>query len=173
MSLKKQSPPKKVAGSADAIAGQAGPLNQKPLETLLQRLECVRNAGQGYRARCPSCGGKSDKVSITEADNGAVLIHAFCGCSPAAVLGAVGLQLADLFPARLRPISDAERRESRRRMREISWAAALNVIVCESTIVQIAGQQIARWLVLSEEDDVRLNLACERITGAQAVLNGR
>lgn len=144
-----------------------------PLDLLLSRLEGVQIAGKGYRAQCPACGGKSRKVSIAEADNGSVLLHAFCGCSPADVLGAVGLQLADLFPARLQPMNDAERRESRRRARECGLHAAIDVLAKEAAVIELAGRQLARWQCLTPEDDKRLAVACERVGEARTVLNGR
>lgn len=159
--------------SVSVVSGQSRPLKHSAIDLLLSRLEGVQNAGKGYRAMCPSCGGKSRKVSICEADNGAVLLNAFCGCTPAEVLGAVGLQLADLFPVRLTPQTPEERREARRRARECGLYAAIDVLAFEATIVQIAGRQLARWQCLAVEDDARLHLACERITGAKAVLNGR
>ena len=63
-------------------------------EVLLSRLDGVQKSGNGWRARCPACGGQSRKVSIAEAD-GRILVHAFCGCPADAVLAAVGLRWAD------------------------------------------------------------------------------
>ncbi|MUV14586.1 DNA primase [Noviluteimonas gilva] len=140
---------------------------------LLARLEGVRSTGKGWRARCPACGGKSDKVSVSEADNGATLLHAFCGCSPADVLGAIGLGLADLFPARLRAMTEPERREARRRAKEAGWAAALDVVAREAAIIEIAGRQIENGQGLLPEDRKRLVAACERVGEARTVLNGR
>jgi hypothetical protein len=66
---------------------------------LLERLEHVRQTGaHQWRARCPSCGGKSQKISIRELDDGRVLLHDFGGCDVHEVLGAVGLTVGDLFP---------------------------------------------------------------------------
>lgn len=138
-------------------------------EPLLQRLEGVQKSGNGWRARCPSCGGRSRKLSIAETGE-RVLIYCF-GCGDAeAVLAAVGLTWADLHPPRSWPMSPEERRQARRAIREASWAAALSVLAVEATIVRLASAQLARWQPLSEEDDARLALACERIDKAAAVL---
>lgn len=144
-----------------------------PLDLLLSRLEGVQIAGKGYRAMCPSCGGKSRKVSIAEADNGSVLLHAFCGCTPAEVLAGAGLALADLFPVRLTPQTPEERRAARRAMQEASWRAALVVVDTEIAVVQAAARMVARWQCLSQEDDARLQLAAERVASARGVLNER
>lgn len=169
--LQKQNP---AGGRGFAgTTGQVTPPNHNPIELLLSRLEGVRNAGKGYRARCPACGGKSTKVSISEGDDGRVLLHAFCGCSPAQVLEAVGLSLADLFPTRLGPMSDADRRQARQRAREAGLYAAIDVLAVEATVIQIAGRQLARWKFLSVEDDQRLAEAVTRVDGARMVLRGR
>lgn len=138
-------------------------------EPLLQRLEGVQKSGNGWRARCPSCGGKSRKVAIAERD-GKVLLHCFGGCKAIEVLEAVGLTWADIMPPRTWPESPEERRQARRALREASWAAALSVLAVEATIVRLASAQLARWQQLTEEDDARLALACERIDKAAAVL---
>lgn len=172
MSLQKQNPPVR-AGSASAFAERAGQAQGNPVEMLLQRLEGVKRSGLSWRACCPSCGGRSDKVSITAAGSGTVLLHAFCGCTPADVLAAVGLRLSDLFPKPLRPLTDIDRREARRRAREAGWGAALDVLCKEAAVIEIAARQLARWQCLSPEDEKRLAVACERVGEARTALNGR
>lgn len=144
-----------------------------PLDVLLSRLDDVRRSGRGWRSRCPACGGKSHKVSIAEADNGAVLLHAFCGCSPAEVLQAVGLSLGDLFPARLTPDTPEGRRAARRALREASWLAALSSMVFEGLIVLLACRQIVQGVPLSHEDMQRMEAAQQRLEDALGVLRGR
>lgn len=144
--------------------------NLRPIDLLLSRLDGMRQAGKGYRGPCPCCGGRSAKLSLTEADNGAVLLHCFGGCTPAEVLGSVGLTLGDLFPERLRPATYAERREARERARIAQWQAALEVLCKEAAIVNLAQKQLVRWQFLSEEDDARLQLAETRIANARNVL---
>lgn len=143
------------------------------LDVLLSRLDGVQRSGKGYRARCPFCGGKSRKLSVSEADDGRVLVHCFGGCGPADAVQAVGLQLADLFPVRLKPETPEERRAWRRAARESQWGAALIVLELEATIVLIAGRQIAGGEPLTEEDDQRLAAALSRIEDARGVLRGR
>ena len=144
-----------------------------PVDVLLSRLDDVRQSGRGWRSRCPSCGGKSHKVSIAEADNGAVLLHAFCGCSPAEVLQAVGQTLGDLFPERLGADTPEGRRAARRALREASWLAALSSVVFEGLIVLIACRQIVQGVPLSREDMQRLADAQKRLEDALGVLRGR
>ena len=144
-----------------------------PVEALLHALPGVRREGKGWRSKCPACGGKSHKVAIAEGHDGRVLLHAFCGCEPASVLQAVGLSLADLFPARLKPQTEAERRELQRRLKEAGWRAALGVLTFEATVVAVAASQVAQGVELDKADSERLASAIERIETAREVLNGR
>lgn len=148
-------------------------LAMRPLDLILSRCERVQQSGRGYRCLCPACGGKSRKLSVTEADNGAALLKCFSGCDAMTVMEAIGLRLSDLFPAPLRPLTDTERREARSRMKECGWRAALDMLDVEGAVVQIASKQLQGWQALSIEDDERLALACNRISNAALSLTGK
>ena len=152
---------------ASALQGHSS-----PLDALLQRLDGVQKSGNGYRAKCPACGGRSRKLSVSEIDNGAVLLHCFAGCGALSVVQAVGLTLADLFPVRLAPQTDQERASALRSARLSQLGAALEVLAVEALIVVIAARQLARWKCLSEEDDQRLALACDRLEQVWKTLRG-
>lgn len=139
-------------------------------EPLLQRLDAVQKSGNGYRARCPSCGGTSRKLSITQTDD-RVLVYCFGGCESIAVLQAAGLTWADIMPPRHWPESPEERRHARRAIREAGWASAVAVLAMEAKVALIAARQLARWQYLSEDDDKRLAEAVKRIDHASNVLN--
>lgn len=137
---------------------------------LLDRLEGVQPSGNGWRARCPACGGRSRKLSIAES-GGKVLLHCFAGCRTEDVLAAVGLTWADIMPPRTWPESPEERRQARRAIREASWAAALEVRRVEAQIVNLAAREIHYLGGLQSSSDLaRLQLACERIADAANVL---
>ncbi len=138
-------------------------------EPLLQRLDAVQKSGNGWRARCPACGGRSRKLSVAERE-GRVLLHCFGGCQAVEVLQAVGLTWADIMPPRYWPESPEERRQARRAIQESGWASALTVLGLEATVVLLAGRQLARWQCLSEADDKRLAEAVDRIDHAANVL---
>lgn len=71
------------------------------VEKVLATLERVKPAGHGHwKARCPAHDDRNPSLSIKEGDNGTVLIKCFAGCDVASVVGAMGLQMADLFPPR-------------------------------------------------------------------------
>lgn len=70
-------------------------------EDLLARLERVRKSGpRSWSARCPSHADKGPSLRVTDTDDGKILIHCFAGCSPAEIVGAIGVNLSDLFPPR-------------------------------------------------------------------------
>jgi len=138
-------------------------------EPLLQRLQSVQKSRDGWRARCPACGGQSRKLSIAQVD-GRVLMHCFGGCHASEVLTSAGLTWADLMPPRYWPQSPEERRAARHAIREVGWTAALSTLAFEATVVLMAARQLANWQRLSYADDTRLSTAVERIDGAASVL---
>lgn len=139
-------------------------------DVLLHRLDGVQRAGTGWRARCPACGGKSRKVSITESGD-RVLIHAFCGCPAIDVLAAIGLTWADLHPPRTWPMSREEQRHARRAIKESGWSAALAVLALEARIALLAATDVHTLGGLQSGADLdRLAQAVERIGSASTVL---
>lgn len=112
-------------------------------EPLLQRLEGVQKSGNGWRAKCPACGGTSRKVTIAERD-GKVLLHCFGGCKAIEVLEAVGLAWADIMPPRHWPESPEERRRMRQAIREAGWASALSVLALATGLRQ-SNIRLLKW----------------------------
>ena len=72
-------------------------------DVLLSKLARVRKTGAGrWVACCPSHGsGQNQAVAVRELPDGRILLHDFGGCEVEAVLAAVGMTVADLFPERL------------------------------------------------------------------------
>jgi len=70
-------------------------------DTLLSRLDRVRKSGPAsWSARCPSHEDKTPSLSVKEQPDGRLLVFCHGGCTVDEVVGAVGLELADLFPPR-------------------------------------------------------------------------
>lgn len=157
-------------GSESAHAGSGMHVQDASAEPLLQRLGHVQRQGNGYRARCPACGGQSRKLAIAERD-GRVLVHCFAGCPADDVLGAVGLRWADLHPPRHWPQSREERERARLAIREAGMASAVEVLALEGAVIEAAGRQLQGWQFLSGEDDARLTAAVERVSSARAILS--
>lgn len=71
-----------------------------PIETVLARLDRVRPSGElKWTARCPAHEDRSPSLSISEGEDGRVLLHCYAGCSTDALCAAMGIELQDLFPA--------------------------------------------------------------------------
>ena len=70
----------------------------RPLDLVLDRLPGAKENGQGWKARCPAHEDASPSLSIGLGEDGRVLLKCFAGCAPEAIVAAMGLTLADLFP---------------------------------------------------------------------------
>jgi hypothetical protein len=66
---------------------------------VLERLQKVSRTANGWRARCPAHEDRQPSLSIRCGDDGRLLLHCHAGCPIEAILRALGLQAADLFPA--------------------------------------------------------------------------
>ena len=75
-------------------------LTNSPLQTILDRLEGVKQAGNGYTARCPAHDDNRNSLSVSAGDDRRVLLRCHAGCTSEAVCKAMGLELKDLFPAK-------------------------------------------------------------------------
>jgi hypothetical protein len=71
-----------------------------PLELLLSKLPGARKSGSGWSARCPAHDDRHASLSVSAGDDGTVLLKCHAGCDTAAIVAALGLGLADLFPAK-------------------------------------------------------------------------
>ncbi len=65
---------------------------------IITKLEGVRETGGGWQARCPAHDDRQASLSISTGDDGRVLLHCHAGCEPEAIVGKVGLRMADLMP---------------------------------------------------------------------------
>lgn len=139
---------------------------------LLSRLERVHQTGAGqWRADCPNGHERArGTLSIKEADDGRVLLHCFACSDTPGILAAVGLELADLFPERIRDPSPEGRRKAREAFRRGSWDAALRVLSRECTVVLIAASDLQQGRALTDADAARIAEARKRIEVARDVL---
>lgn len=145
-----------------------------PAQQLLSRLEGVVATGKGWRARCPSHGGRSASLAIAQGDNGTLLVHCFAGCQVHEVLSAVGLQVGDLFVRKDLPsMSPAERSQLRQAAMLPRWRAALEVLVHEAGVLLAAADQLAEGTAFDQADLDRLKVSALKIFDAQAALEVR
>jgi hypothetical protein len=156
------------AGNVSRLGGNAH-IGHASADVLLQRLDSVQISGNGWRARCPACGGTSRKLAIAESE-GRVLLHCFSCAEAAAILAAVGLTWADLHPPQHWPLSPEQRRSVRRAIREAGIVSAIEVVAMEGAVIEAAGRQLLGWQCLSAEDDAHLSLAVQRASKAAFTL---
>lgn len=78
-----------------------------PVETVLAALRAKghepKRAGAGWNCRCPAHADQTPSLSINVGDDGRVLLNCHAGCVVGSIVGAIGLELSDLYaddPAR-------------------------------------------------------------------------
>lgn len=130
------------------------------VEALLSRLEKVKGRNGSWTACCPAHDDKSPSLAIREED-GKVLLHCFGGCEAAAIVGAVGMDMTDLFPPKPETPSFTP-------APKVKFFATdlLRVIALEAAIVSIAAYDMGKGKTLPQVDLDRLHLAYERINAA-------
>lgn len=142
-----------------------------PTNRFLSLLKNVHSNGTGWRADCPNGHDKArGSLSITEADDGRVLLTCFACHDTLGILASIGLELADLFHKPIKDPSPEARKAAHEAHKRAGWNAALGVLAREATVVEIAAHDLAGHKALSEADHTRLLLACERVHGAREVL---
>ena len=79
------------------------------IENILARLSKVRKSHRGYNACCPVHQDKNPSMTVTETDDGKVLIHCFsCGARGTDVVEALGLPVSELFSGEFTGTYDAK-----------------------------------------------------------------
>lgn len=126
-------------------------------DTLLSRLDGVKRTGSGrWICKCPAHEDRSPSLSIRELDDGRVLIHDFAGCDTQSILDAVGLKLADLFPAPLYHHAHPTRPQ-------IPARDLIGLIDHEALIVALVAADMLSNKTIEAEDYDRLATAVRRI----------
>jgi hypothetical protein len=128
------------------------------VEALLARLEKVKGRNGSWTACCPAHADKSPSLAIRE-ESGKVLLHCFGGCEVSAIVGAVGMDMTDLFPP------SEPKYQPQPKVRFFA-SDLLRVIALEAAIVSVAAYDMARGKTLPKVDLDRLQLAYERINAA-------
>jgi hypothetical protein len=134
---------------------------------LLNNLKLVKQTGaHRWIACCPAHQDRRPSLTITEKDDGMVLIKCWAGCGAADILAAVGLEFDALYPDKL----DDHRGKPARR----PWnpADVLTVMAFEATVVRICAGDIAAGKPLNEAETQRLITARNRLTAAAEAVNG-
>jgi hypothetical protein len=128
------------------------------LDRLLNALTKVKGRKGAWTASCPAHEDKSPSLAIRQTEDGRILLHCFGGCSVHNVLGAVGMEMSDLFP---------DNGENRGKVKPAFYATdLLKVISFETILVSICASDMAKGKQLSERDRARLQKASQRIQEA-------
>src|SRR3989304_9681032 len=68
------------------------------LEEFLPMIRNVRKVGDGHSALCPAHDDHENSLHVAESETAGILLHCFAGCTPEAIVRALGLEMKDLFP---------------------------------------------------------------------------
>lgn len=138
-----------------------------PLPDLLNNLQKVKKTGPNrYIACCPAHPDKRPSLTISEKDDGMVLIKCWAGCGAADILAAVGLEFDALYPER----QDDHRGKPQRR----PWNPAdlLQIMAFEATVARLCAARTERGEILSDAERQRWNTAIGRLNAAAEAANG-
>lgn len=128
------------------------------IENILSRLEKVKGRNGAYTACCPAHGDKSPSLAIRELDDGRILMKCFANCSVQEIMGAIGMEMGDLFPDVNKDLHPVKRK--------YYATDLLRVIEFEAWVVSVAAYTMSQGLPLSEEDRARMKKAQARIMEA-------
>jgi len=83
------------------------------IEEIISMLENVKRYSSGYMARCPAHEDRNPSLSISEGNDGRVLLHCFAGCTLNEIVDAMGIKISDLFPDGVSKDSDRIKKKKR------------------------------------------------------------
>lgn len=130
-----------------------------PIDNILPLLTKVRQRQPGqYSACCPAHEDRGPSLSVRETPDGAVLLHCFAGCTPTEITGALGLDMADLFPPRETP-PNAPKRVARL----LTAGQALELLADESNLIAVTAANIGNGVLLTQDDIDRALLSAGRV----------
>ena len=128
------------------------------VEQLLSRLHGVKQtAPNKWLAKCPSHDDRSPSLAIKLADDDKILIHCFGGCSVSDVVGSIGLELSNLFPAK--PGHGTPAKKPRFNASEL-----IRLCVQESMILVIAIGDCLSGKPIGDDDKARVERAIDTIS---------
>ena len=74
------------------------------LNEILSRFQGAKKTSNGWEVRCPGHDDQNASLSITEGQDGRILLYCHAGCQTESVVAAMGLKISDLFPPKSEPI---------------------------------------------------------------------
>ena len=126
---------------------------------LLGKLDGLQGRGPAWRAICPAHESRhrTRTLAVRDGGDGRILIHCHAGCAVDAIVGALGMDLADLMPPRADDL-DRPPREKR------PWSArdVARSLEHEAAIAWLVLIDLRDGRVISAGDRKRAGLAAER-----------
>lgn len=137
------------------------------LEIILSRLNKVRkSSNNSWMACCPAHDDNTPSFSIKDNGNGKLLFNCLAGCANEDILGALGMDWADIMS----PNQPKEHFVKSTKQR-VYATDALRAIRFEARIVCLAAYDLRNGIKPNEVDMKRLELAIERINTAAEMAN--
>lgn len=136
------------------------------INTILSRLNKVKKSkgrANQWQACCPAHQDKSPSLSIHQNETGKIFIHCFAGCDGNAIMGAIGLTLADLYPEQIHASKGIGKRPI------FSAYDVLPMIEREAQIVAMCATELQSH-PLPDADRQRLFKAVQRIQTGLALV---
>lgn len=102
-----------------------------------------RQEGKGkYMACCPVHGDSNPSMSVSEGENGRILLHCFgCEASPKEIIEALGAEMSDIMGGVPKPLSEFERKMGRLVCEYYYKNAAGKVVLCKERRVKENGDK--------------------------------
>ena len=146
-----------------------------PAERFIPRLPWSKRTGNGrWIAKCPSHRDRSPSLSISEKQDGTLLIKCHAECEPEAIVSAVGLGLSDLYP----PLLKSDYRPPDREAHDAR--DMLVTLADEMVLAYIVMADLQRWLADESKGQppgpgirARFLKAAERVGAAASYATGR
>lgn len=133
-----------------------------PADQLLSRLQRVKRTGPGrWIASCPTREDRHPSLAVRELEDGRLLVHDFGGDDVPSIVAAVGLDISDLFPAKLGA--------ARPTRRPFSASDVLALVAFESSVAVVVCADVLHSRTVSGLDFGRLLTAAQRLGDAAEV----
>ncbi len=113
-----------------------------PVDRVLAKLPGAKKSGKGWSARCPAHDDRNPSLSVSEGDDGTVLLKCHSGCTTAAILDAVGLTPRDLFPNK---VDAAPKRNGKPHTNAPSGRLFASASDAVAELERIHGKRSALW----------------------------
>jgi hypothetical protein len=131
------------------------------IEKLLSNLKKIKGGRDRWTASCPAHEDRSPSLAIRELEDGRILLKCFGGCSVQEIVGAIGMDIGELFP------KEDKLSHHKPKVKNAFYATdLLRVIEFESVLVSVAASNLANGVKLTDNDRSRLRQAQERIIEA-------